>query len=86
MNGETAKFTVTGSQTTVGQSKNTYEIDWKDKDTTAKKGNYTISEDLGDLVVTQFAERSQLQQQAENSLMMETHGATVAVTRTSRRL
>ena len=51
VNGETAKFTVTGSQTTVGRSKNTYEIDWKDKDTTAKKGNYTISEDLGDLVV-----------------------------------
>ena len=51
VNGETAKFTVTGSQTTVGQSQNTYEIDWKDKDTTAKKGNYTISEDLGDLVV-----------------------------------
>ena len=51
VNGETAKFTVTGSQTTFGQSQNTYEIDWKDKDTTAKKGNYTISEDLGDLVV-----------------------------------
>ena len=51
VNGETAKFTVTGSQTTVGQSKNTYNIDWKAKDTTAKKGNYTISEDLGDLVV-----------------------------------
>ena len=51
VNGETAKFTVTGSQTTVGQSKNTYNIDWKAKDTTAKKGNYTISENLGDLVV-----------------------------------
>ena len=51
VNGETAKFTVTGSQTTVGQSQNTYNIDWKAKDTTAKKGNYTISEDLGDLVV-----------------------------------
>ena len=51
VNGETAKFTVTGSQTTVGQSKNTYNIDWKAKDTTAKKGNYTISEDLGYLVV-----------------------------------
>uniref|UniRef100_UPI003AF0A1AF MBG domain-containing protein n=1 Tax=Holdemanella porci TaxID=2652276 RepID=UPI003AF0A1AF len=51
VNGETAKFTVTGSQTTVGQSENTYNIDWKAKDTTAKKGNYTISEDLGDLVV-----------------------------------
>ena len=51
VNGETAKFTVTGSQTTVGQSTNTYNIDWKAKDTTAKKGNYTISEDLGDLVV-----------------------------------
>ena len=51
VNGETAKFTVTGSQTTVGQSQNTYNIDWKAKDTTAKKDNYTISEDLGDLVV-----------------------------------
>ena len=51
VNGETAKFTVTGSQTTVGQSQNTYNIDWKAKDTTAKKGNYTISEDLGYLVV-----------------------------------
>ena len=51
VNGETAKFTVTGSQTTFGQSQNTYNIDWKAKDTTAKKGNYTISEDLGDLVV-----------------------------------
>ena len=81
VNGETAKFTVTGSQTTVGQSKNTYEIDWKDKDTTAKKGNYTISEDLGDLVVTQFAEKITVTTTGgEFTYDGNAHGATVAVT------
>ena len=81
VNGETAKFTVTGSQTTVGQSQNTYEIDWKDKDTTAKKGNYTISEDLGDLVVTQFAEKITVTTTGgEFTYDGNAHGATVAVT------
>ena len=81
VNGETAKFTVTGSQTTVGQSKNTYEIDWKDKDTTAKKGNYTISEDLGDLVVTQFTEKITVTTTGgEFTYDGNAHGATVAVT------
>ena len=81
VNGETAKFTVTGSQTTVGQSTNTYEIDWKDKDTTAKKGNYTISEDLGDLVVTQFAEKITVTTTGgEFTYDGNAHGATVAVT------
>ena len=81
VNGETAKFTVTGSQTTVGQSKNTYNIDWKAKDTTAKKGNYTISEDLGDLVVTQFAEKITVTTTGgEFTYDGNAHGATVAVT------
>ena len=81
VNGETAKFTVTGSQTTVGQSKNTYNIDWKAKDTTAKKGNYTISEDLGYLVVTQFAEKITVTTTGgEFTYDGNAHGATVAVT------
>ncbi len=81
VNGETAKFTVTGSQTTVGQSTNTYNIDWKAKDTTAKKGNYTISEDLGDLVVTQFAEKITVTTTGGKfTYDGNAHGATVAVT------
>ena len=81
VNGETAKFTVTGSQTTVGQSENTYNIDWKAKDTTAKKGNYTISEDLGDLVVTQFAEKITVTTTGGKfTYDGNAHGATVAVT------
>ena len=81
VNGETAKFTVTGSQTTVGQSQNTYNIDWKVKETTAKKGNYTISEDLGDLVVTQFAEKITVTTTGgEFTYDGNAHGATVAVT------
>ncbi len=37
----------TGSQTNIGESQNTYEIDWG----TANKENYTLSEDLGTLTV-----------------------------------
>ena len=46
--GETATVTATGSQTEVGSSNNTYSIDW----ITAKKGNYTVNEELGTLKVT----------------------------------
>ena len=49
--GETVTFTVTGSQTEVGESKNTYTIKW---DGSAKETNYTIAEDavtLGTLKV-----------------------------------
>lgn len=48
-NGETLTFKVTGKQEFVGSSKNTYTITW---DGTAKKGNYTIVENLGTLTVT----------------------------------
>ena len=47
--GETATFTTTGSQTEVGNSKNTYTLTW---DGTAKETNYTVSESLGTLIVT----------------------------------
>ena len=47
--GETATLKTTGSQTEVGSSKNTYEIEW---DGTAKETNYKIAEeDIGTLTV-----------------------------------
>ncbi len=45
--GETATLKTTGSQTEVGSSKNTYEIEWG----TAKASNYEITEDIGTLTV-----------------------------------
>lgn len=50
VNGETAAFTTTGSQTEVGSSTNIYVINWTGA---AKQGNYTISENLGTLTVTE---------------------------------
>jgi len=50
VNKETATFTTTGSQTEVGNSKNTYSIKWNG---TAKSTNYQISEAVGTLTVTQ---------------------------------
>ena len=50
VNKETATFTTTGSQTEVGNSKNTYSIKWNG---TTKSTNYQISEAVGTLTVTQ---------------------------------
>ena len=47
VNGETVDFTITGSQTNVGESTNTYSLTWG----TAKESNYTVAEDLGKLTV-----------------------------------
>lgn len=55
VNGETAAFATTGSQTEVGSSTNTYAIDWGAKESTAKKSNYNVKENLGTLTVTEFA-------------------------------
>ena len=49
VNGETATFVTTGSQTEVGNSKNTYTLTW---DGTAKETNYTVSDSVGTLEVT----------------------------------
>ena len=49
VNGETATFVTTGSQTEVGNSKNTYTLTW---DGTAKEANYTVSDSVGTLEVT----------------------------------
>ena len=50
VNGETANLKVTGSQTNVGASDNTYAIEWAG---TAKESNYKLeSESIGTLTVT----------------------------------
>ncbi|MCI6379418.1 MAG: InlB B-repeat-containing protein [Erysipelotrichaceae bacterium] len=48
VDGETYGFVITGTQTEVGSSKNTYKIEWTGS---AKEGNYKIDEDLGTLTV-----------------------------------
>ncbi len=78
VNNETTVFSTTGSQTKTGSSTNTYEIEWTG---TAKQGNYTVSEQLGTLTVTE----------SSNVVVVTTtgytgvydgkeHGATVTVT------
>ena len=47
-NGDEIKVTVTGSQTQVGSSKNTFTIDWKKTD----KNNYDLTKKVGTLTVT----------------------------------
>ena len=48
VDGETADITATGSQTEVGESENTYKIEWG----STKESNYTIKNNLGILKVT----------------------------------
>ena len=59
VSGETYRFKITGSQTYVGSSQNTYEMVWADSEVegtsgtyTAKKTNYTVTESIGTLAVT----------------------------------
>ena len=54
---ETATFVVTGTQTNVGESDNTYTINWG----TAKESNYTITETLGTLKVNLLCTDTTLQ-------------------------
>lgn len=56
VNGESAPFETTGSQTEVGTSDNTYAIDWAAAGATAKQANYTVSESIGKLTVTESAD------------------------------
>ncbi|MEA5020203.1 MAG: InlB B-repeat-containing protein, partial [Gordonibacter sp.] len=50
--GESAAFSTTGTQTKVGSSSNTYSLNWNGS---AKQSNYSITESLGVLSVTEFA-------------------------------
>lgn len=52
VNNETATFATTGAQTEAASSDNTYAIDWNG---TAKRGNYTVVEDIGTLTVVPAA-------------------------------
>ncbi len=54
VNGETVEFKTTGSQTSVGSSKNTYSLKWA----TAKEDNYTIEESIGTLTVTEKSSKN----------------------------
>ncbi|WP_417167076.1 YDG domain-containing protein [Senegalimassilia anaerobia] len=56
VNGESAPFETTGSQTEVGTSDNTYAIDWAAAGATARQANYTVSESIGKLTVTESAD------------------------------
>ena len=58
--GETYSFTVTGSQTWVGSSANTYEMVWATEDNhyTAKQSNYAVSGNVGTLTVTDGTEET----------------------------
>ena len=77
VNGETATFATTGTQTEVGQSQNTYSLTW---DGTAKPGNYTISETLGTLTVTEYdGEIVVTTTGGEYTYDGQAHGATVSV-------
>ena len=49
VNGETATFVTTGTQTEVGKSDNTYSINWNG---TAKESNYSVVEAIGTLEIT----------------------------------
>ena len=78
VNGETAAFTTTGSQTEVGSSTNTYAIDWTGA---AKQGNYTISENLGTLTVTETTDEIIATPGNYNGTYDgQTHGVDVTVT------
>ena len=66
-NGEVVAHKTTGTQTEVGNSDNTYELDWENKETTAKESNYIIKEvSLGKLVV----------KETEDEIVVTTTGGT----------
>ncbi|WP_303050673.1 MBG domain-containing protein [uncultured Slackia sp.] len=78
VNGETAAFNTTGSQTEVGSSTNTYAINWTGA---AKQGNYTISENLGTLTVTETTDEIIVTPSNYNGIYDgQTHGVDVTVT------
>ena len=81
VNGETADFATTGTQTKVGSSTNTYVIDWTAAGNTAKQGNYTIFENLGKLTVTEATDEiSAAPGSYSGTYDGQAHGVDVAVT------
>ena len=77
VNGETATFETTGSQTEVDSSENTYKITW---DKTAAECDYTINKTVGTLTVTEYAgEITVTTTGGSFTYDGQAHGATVAV-------
>ncbi|MDD7718193.1 MAG: InlB B-repeat-containing protein, partial [Eubacteriaceae bacterium] len=77
VNGETATFATTGSQTEVDSSDNTYSITW---DKTAVESDYTISESVGTLTVTENTDEIVVTTTGgEFTYDGKAHGATVSV-------
>ena len=77
VNGETATFTVTGSQTKVDSSDNTYTLDWNGS---AVESDYTISESIGTLTVTENADEIVVTTTGGTfTYDGQAHGATVSV-------
>ena len=77
MNGETATFKTTGSQTAVDSSANTYSITW---DKTAVESDYTVKATVGTLTVTEnTAEIVVTTTGGEFTYDGKAHGATVDV-------
>ena len=66
--GEDAGFKVTGSQTFVGESKNTYVLTWVN----AKERNYVVTETLGTLTVTDGSETDPIDPE---DVVKKSHGA-----------
>ena len=74
---ETATFTVTGTQTAVGSSDNSYTLTF---DKTAAKSDYTVSATLGKLTVTEYADEITVTTTGGTfTYDGQAHGATVAV-------
>src|SRR5699024_4463782 len=71
--GESYGFTVTGSQTLVGESQNTYSLTWAEAGNsyTANKDNYTVTEHLGTLTVTDGSEEHPIDPE---DVVKKTHG------------
>lgn len=78
--GEKIAFKATGSITSVGTAKNTYEIDWKDAETTAKSSNYTVKSELGTLTVSEYSGAVTVTTEGETAVYDgKNHGAKVTV-------
>ncbi|MBQ4552626.1 MAG: InlB B-repeat-containing protein, partial [Clostridia bacterium] len=76
VNGEQVNFVVTGSQTAVGSSTNTYTLDWGN----TNKDNYEVTEELGTLTVTEYADEIVVTTTGgEWTYDGQAHGATVSV-------
>uniref|UniRef100_UPI00273894AC MBG domain-containing protein n=1 Tax=Adlercreutzia sp. ZJ141 TaxID=2709406 RepID=UPI00273894AC len=77
VNNETATFTTTGTQTDVGSSDNTYSIEWNGS---AKASNYTISDTIGTLSVTENTDEITVTTTGGTfTYDGQAHGATVSV-------